>query len=301
MAFATANMEAALMWTKAARNAVASLFVAISAAAMCVLVTPSVFADEAPAPGPKEPAKMDAPAVHPGFPKPRGSMENFTYVRVIGPRPDITWTDDFGHPVGLSKFEGKVVLVNFWATWCKPCGEELPTLEKLKSAFGDWEFAAVAVNTDRSGRGVASRMLRHLGMRDFDIYLDRNENAADAFGVKTLPTSFLFDSKGREIGRMVGAADWNTPEAIELVRYFVDHPDYADQVSPGMTEKEPADAGDTAADTMESTEPDEAPPLRATSNDLEQLEPDRGGGLADSPMPPKAIDAPSDESTDELQ
>lgn len=111
---------------------------------------------------------------------------------------------------------GKVVLVNFWATWCPPCVVEMPALDALQARLGSDDFEVVAISMDRRIEDAeafyAERALEHLA-----LYFDPNMNMGFAAGARGLPLSVLYDRNGIEIGRLDGDADWASPEAIALI------------------------------------------------------------------------------------
>jgi peroxiredoxin len=109
----------------------------------------------------------------------------------------------------LSDYRGKVVLVNFWATWCAPCLEEMPSIEKLRVALKDKPFAVLAVNVGESARvagGFADRM--PLG---FPLLLDRDATVTKAWGARILPASYVIGPDGAVRYTYLGALDWASP------------------------------------------------------------------------------------------
>lgn len=169
-----------------------------------------------------------APARAADGPKLEGPMEIFQVAPGTRPRPETTWKDGNGKTVSLKDFDGKVVLVNFWATWCAPCVRELPSIDRLAASLDGEEFKVVAISIDRGGKPVARKMLRRLKLNNLDLYLDRENTAVREFGVRQMPTTYVFDRKGREVGRLEGAAEWDELEAVALVRYFIDNPNHGD-------------------------------------------------------------------------
>lgn len=167
-----------------------------------------------------------APARAADGPKLEGHMEVFQLAPGARPRPEATWKDGNGKTVALKDFGGKVVLVNFWATWCAPCVRELPSIDRLAASLDGEEFKVVAINIDRGGKPVARKMLRRLKLKGLDLYLDRENTAVRGFGVRQMPTTYVFDRKGREVGKLEGAAEWDEPEAVALVKYFIDNPNH---------------------------------------------------------------------------
>jgi len=147
-----------------------------------------------------------------------GEMADFTLAFPPRPAPQIPFEAEGGMRT-LDDFRGKVVLVNFWATWCAPCLKEMPSLDTLQGQLGGDDFAVVAIATDPKGREEAARYLARLETNNLALYTDPRLLFASAIGgTDGLPISILYDRDGSEIGRLVGAADWSSPEAIRLIR-----------------------------------------------------------------------------------
>ena len=147
-----------------------------------------------------------------------GEMADFEYA--FPPRMAIdTPFEHGGELVSLNDFRGKAVLVNFWATWCAPCLKELPSLDALEARLGGRKFEVVAIAADPRGPQAAQTFLDRLDIKNLKLYADpRLAMATAAGGADVLPVSILYDAKGREVGRLVGAADWASPEAVRLVQ-----------------------------------------------------------------------------------
>jgi peroxiredoxin len=119
----------------------------------------------------------------------------------------------------LADYRGKVVLVNFWATWCEPCREELPTIERLRRMFADKPFVILAVQMGGSAR-TAQDMAKQLGLR-FPLLLDRDSKVTARWGVDVLPTTFLIGPDGEVAFRHVGEVDWR--EARRRIEALLPH------------------------------------------------------------------------------
>ncbi len=157
-------------------------------------------------------------------PEPRGAVRHFTYTEPPRPVPPTPFVDQAGGAASLSDFRGRAVLVNFWATWCAPCIREMPALDRLQAALGGAGFTVLVVSIDRGGAKVAAPFLERLGVTRLSTYLDPKRKLAVAMAVVGLPTSILIDRTGREVGRVQGPAEWDTPEAHELIRHFMTAP-----------------------------------------------------------------------------
>ena len=136
------------------------------------------------------------------------------------PAPAVSFVDLAGNPASLSEFNGKVVLVNLWATWCEPCLREMPSLERLQSRLGD-KIVVVAISEDRGGSKTVEPFVGKLGLKSVKIYLDPKSAVERAFKVQGLPTSFLIDREGRVLGRVEGAAEWDKPKLLGVLKSFL--------------------------------------------------------------------------------
>jgi thiol-disulfide isomerase/thioredoxin len=157
-------------------------------------------------------------------------MQLFQLAPSTRPRPTTTWKDASGKNLTLADFSGKVVLVNYWASWCPPCIRELPSIDRLQASLGGDNFTIVAINIDRGGKPIARRMVKRLKIKHLTLYLDRESNSARSLGVRSMPTTFVFDRKGREVGKLEGGAEWDDKAAVELINYFIKNPGYADNL-----------------------------------------------------------------------
>ena len=120
-------------------------------------------------------------------------------------------------PASFGDFRGRVLLVNLWAEWCAPCIEELPTLAALETALGGKDFRVLPVSLDRAPVEEAQAVLGKFGVTGLETLADREMALMDRLGIIGLPATFLVDREGREIGRLVGPADWASEEARALV------------------------------------------------------------------------------------
>ena len=138
--------------------------------------------------------------------------------------PDISFSDGDGRPVKLSNFRGKVVLLNVWATWCPPCRAEMPTLDRLQAKLGGSGFEVVALSIDQGGSFVVREFYDEVGIKALRIYIDHNAEASTAIGVNGIPATLLIDRTGRELGRKIGPAEWDSQEIVKLIQGYVEAP-----------------------------------------------------------------------------
>jgi peroxiredoxin len=131
--------------------------------------------------------------------------------------PNFLLKDLEGFQVSLDQFRGKVVLLNFWATWCGPCRIEMPAMEQLYKSFSRKDFEILAVSTDPQGAAVTRPFQREIGFT-FPVLHDADFRIGLRYGARTLPMTFLIDQQGIIRKRIFGARDWNTPEGRRLVQ-----------------------------------------------------------------------------------
>jgi thiol-disulfide isomerase/thioredoxin len=131
------------------------------------------------------------------------------------PAPDTQFNDPGGEPTSLAAFAGKPVLVNLWATWCAPCVKELPTLDRLSQSPDAPQV--VAISQDMGPHASVAAFLESHKLAKLEAYQDPKMGLSGALGAEVLPTSILYDAKGREVWRYVGDLDWTSDEAARLL------------------------------------------------------------------------------------
>jgi thiol-disulfide isomerase/thioredoxin len=137
------------------------------------------------------------------------------------PLPELAFVDGKGKPVKLADFRGRAVLLNVWATWCPPCREEMPSLDRLQKTLGGPGFEVVALSIDAGGAPVVQRFYDEIGIRSLAIYVDPGMRAAGQLAAPGVPTTLLVDARGRELGRHAGPAQWDSPEALRVISGYL--------------------------------------------------------------------------------
>jgi len=138
-------------------------------------------------------------------------------VKLGEPAPNFQLRDMQGHLVALSDLRGKVVMVNFWATWCGPCRVEMPAMEELYRTFQRKDFEILAVSTDAQGVSV-TRPFQQENHLTFPILHDTDYRVGLTYGARSLPMTFMVDRQGVVRHQIFGARDWGAPEAHQLVQ-----------------------------------------------------------------------------------
>ena len=138
--------------------------------------------------------------------------------------PDVNFNDASGATKSFADWRGKIVLLNIWATWCVPCRDEMPALDRLETKLGRDAFEVVAVNIDRNGPDKAKAFLQETGATHVALYTDPSSKLFAALKAVGMPTTLIIDRNGKEIARLVGPADWGSPEAKRVIEAAVAQP-----------------------------------------------------------------------------
>lgn len=135
--------------------------------------------------------------------------------------PALSFVDANKQKRTLASFQGKLILLNIWATWCTPCREEMPTLNRLQAKHGSAEFEVVALSIDRAEITLIEQFYEDLGLDAIAAYVDPTSSAMDTLNVIGIPATLLINPQGDEIGRILGPAVWDAPEMVEAVKRYL--------------------------------------------------------------------------------
>lgn len=133
----------------------------------------------------------------------------------LGTLTDIAFYDDTGTRVRLSDFRGQPVVLNLWATWCGPCVEEMPSLNRLQKDFPD--VVVIALSLDKGGDKTIRAFYAEQGFENLKVFSDPSMKAMASLGVPGLPATFLIDADGNEMGAVNGGLDWDSKSARDAV------------------------------------------------------------------------------------
>ncbi len=146
--------------------------------------------------------------------------------------PNLAFVDARNKATSLAAFRGRVVLLNVWATWCLPCREEMPTLDRLQALLGGPDFEVVALSLDQGGLPVVRAFFDRTGIRHLSPFLDAEGMALSSLATSGVSLTLLVDRSGREVGRKLGPAVWDDAALVRLLREHIDAAD-GRQASPG--------------------------------------------------------------------
>lgn len=149
------------------------------------------------------------------------NLGQFTALQAPLPAPAVAFTTRDGAEKQLADFKGKLVLVNLWATWCGPCVEEMPSLDRLQAKLGD-RLTVLAISEDRQGEAVVAPFLQKNGIRHLAIFLDPKSAATGELGAQGLPTSYLIARDGTIVGKEEGGAAWDSSAMLAKLQPYID-------------------------------------------------------------------------------
>ena len=132
----------------------------------------------------------------------------------------LEFLDKDGQSLKLSAFHGRVILINFWATWCAPCLAEMPSLNRLQIALGGADFQVITIATGRNASTDIDSFFTNQNISHLTRYRDPNLRLALALGAGSLPTTVLMDRDGFIIARLQGEADWDSAAALGLIEFL---------------------------------------------------------------------------------
>jgi thiol-disulfide isomerase/thioredoxin len=135
--------------------------------------------------------------------------------------PEARFIDEQGQEMTLADFRGKYLLLNIWATWCSPCREEMPALNRLQEKMGGAGFEVMPISIDSyntNGINLVKEFYLKYKLNNLGVYLDSSGELSSSLNVIGVPTTLLIDPEGLEIGRKVGVAEWDSDEFIAEIR-----------------------------------------------------------------------------------
>jgi thiol-disulfide isomerase/thioredoxin len=150
-----------------------------------------------------------------------GEIAAFQLARAPEKLSGLAFTDAEGKPATLAAFDGKVTLVNLWATWCGPCRKEMPALDRLQAALGGADFWVVPISIDTGDPERPRQFLDSIGVKNLPLYTDRSTDIFEALKARSLalglPVTLLLDRNGCRLGHINGPAEWDSEEGKRLI------------------------------------------------------------------------------------
>jgi thiol-disulfide isomerase/thioredoxin len=147
-----------------------------------------------------------------------GSLKGFQIAEEKNKITDFSFHDELGKNLKISDYKGNFIILNIWATWCIPCREEMPSLDRLQHSFKDRKLIVLAISQDRAGKRLVKNFYKEMNIRYLDVFIDSPGYAKRMVGAFMLPTTIVIGPDGIEIGRLLGGANWDSKEAVSLMR-----------------------------------------------------------------------------------
>ena len=151
-----------------------------------------------------------------------GGKQGYTPVNVGSQAPGFTLPDLDGNQVDFSEYKGKVIFLNFWATWCEPCKEEMPSMQLLYDTFKRRSFVVVAVSVDSSGPEGVKKFVDKYGLT-FPVLHDRRGRVKERYKTTGVPETFIIDQNGVIAEKVWGAKNWDDPYSIKMILSLLDN------------------------------------------------------------------------------
>ena len=148
------------------------------------------------------------------------NIKNLIINKELKEYTNLTILDDQNNQLNLSDYKGNILLLNFWATWCAPCKEEMPSLDLLKSNKGLNNLKIFPVNVGQDNVKKAKEFFDDLNIKNLNLYFDENINLTKKFALRGIPTSIFINKNGKEFARVIGSIDFNEENFIEWLKLY---------------------------------------------------------------------------------
>jgi len=147
-------------------------------------------------------------------------IKNLIINKALKKYDSLSFLDAKNQPQKLSDYKGKLILLNFWATWCAPCKEEMPSLDLLQKNKDLNNLKIFPINVGKDNLEKASNFFKDIKIKNLQLYFDSPVTLAKEFGLRGIPTSILFNKDGFEFARIIGSIDFEDPKFIEWLSRF---------------------------------------------------------------------------------
>ena len=148
------------------------------------------------------------------------NIKNLIINKELKEYTNLTILDDQNNQLNLSDYKGNILLLNFWATWCAPCKEEMPSLDLLKSNKDLNNLKIFPVNVGQDNVKKAKKFFDDMNIKNLNLYFDENINLTKKFALRGIPTSILLNKNGKEFARVIGSIDFNEENFIEWLKLY---------------------------------------------------------------------------------
>jgi thiol-disulfide isomerase/thioredoxin len=149
------------------------------------------------------------------------SRENqlvFNYFKTAAVMPELNFVNYRNREINLESFRGKVILLNIWATWCVPCREEMPALDRLQAMLGGADFEVVALSIDKGQINIVEDFYKKFELGSLAMYHDSTGSTSSKLSTNGIPATYLIDREGKGLGGVLGPVEWDSPEIVKEIR-----------------------------------------------------------------------------------
>ena len=147
-------------------------------------------------------------------------IKNLVLTKNLKVYKNVIFKDANQKDVDLTDYKGKLIILNFWATWCAPCREEMPSLDSLQANIELTNLKIFPINISRENLSKSENFFKELNIKNLDIYFDSPITLAKKFSLRGVPTTILLDKKGREFARIIGSIDFDNKEFINWLKSY---------------------------------------------------------------------------------
>ena len=155
-----------------------------------------------------------------GYTLEKPDIKNLILIKNLKVHKNITFKDSNQKDVDLKDYRGKLLILNFWATWCAPCKEEMPSLDTLQANIGLNDLKIFPINIGQEDLSKTEYFFKELNIKNLDIYFDRQVTLAKKFALRGVPTTILFNKEGKEFARIIGSIDFNDEDFINWLKSY---------------------------------------------------------------------------------
>jgi len=148
------------------------------------------------------------------------NIKNLILTKNLKVYKDVVFKDANQKDVNLANYKGKLLILNFWATWCAPCKEEMPSLDNLQGKIGFSNLKIFPINIGQENLSKSEYFFKELNIKNLDIYFDPPITLAKKFSLRGVPTTILFDKENREFARILGSIDFNNEKFINWLKLY---------------------------------------------------------------------------------
>jgi len=148
------------------------------------------------------------------------NIKNLVVNKELKTYENITFLDSDKKIIKLSDYKGNIVLLNFWATWCAPCKEEMPSLDNLKAKYNSDSIRIFPINVGKENQKKTNKFFNDLNIKNLKIYFDNPKTLAKDLSLRGVPTTVFFNKEGKEFARIIGSIDFGDKEFINWIKLY---------------------------------------------------------------------------------